>query len=627
MKATCPPATVSTARLRRWQALTIGLMVAGYSGYYLCRSNFSIALPMLLDDLAARGVNPERAKLQLGAIASAGTLAYAVGKFLSGGIADTLGGRWNMLAGMLGAVVCTLLFAAGGTLPVFAAAWVGNRFVQSLGWPGMVKITGHWFASSTHGRVMGIVSLSYLFGDAAARAFLGRLIRAGLGWRGLFVVAAATLAALLVASAWLLRESPRQIGEPEPEPEPKSEPLDASVDLPAPGGLAGPLAPLLRSPAFWLVGLLSLGLTLLRETFNTWTPTYFVEGVGLSTADAAATSAFFPLAGGVSVLLTGFLADRLGRSGRAAIILAGLVLAGAAMATLGRGDFGGSQRWPVGLVTATAFLLIGPYSFLAGAIALDLGGSAGARRPRVGSMGSATSAASWRAAAWPGSPRPRGGAGRSWSWPSSPGRRAWSPRSSWSTSGGPFGSLHDDSGGHDHRTVRDERTRRIPRRAGLAAGARASGRRAGRTRRRAPMPWSSRPCCTTSGTSSTTCRTTSPSRGSTTVTRSRAGRGSPATSAPRSSSRSGSMSRPSAYLCAVDPSYRDGLSPGSVLSLGLQGGPMDPAEAARFEANPHHVAAVRLRRWDDRAKVPGLAVPGLEHYRAGSAAALRETAA
>jgi sugar phosphate permease len=379
MKATSPPASVTTARLRRWQVLTIGLMVAGYSGYYLCRSNFSIALPMLLDDLAARGVNPERARLQLGMIASAGTLAYAVGKFLSGGIADTLGGRWNMLAGMLGAVVCTLLFAAGGTLPVFTVAWVGNRFVQSLGWPGMVKITGHWFASSTHGRVMGIVSLSYLFGDAAARAFLGRLIKAGLGWRGLFVVAASTLASLLVASAWLLRESPTQIGEPEPEPEPKPkpDPLDALGELPAPGGLAGPLATLLRSPAFWLVGLLSLGLTLLRETFNTWTPTYFVEGVGLSTADAAATSALFPLAGGVSVLLTGYLADRLGRSGRAAIILAGMVLAGAAMATLGGSDFGGSQRWPVGLVTATAFLLIGPYSFLAGAIALDLGGKHG----------------------------------------------------------------------------------------------------------------------------------------------------------------------------------------------------------------------------------------------------------
>jgi [1-hydroxy-2-(trimethylamino)ethyl]phosphonate dioxygenase len=78
------------------------------------------------------------------------------------------------------------------------------------------------------------------------------------------------------------------------------------------------------------------------------------------------------------------------------------------------------------------------------------------------------------------------------------------------------------------------------------------------------------------------------------------------------------------YLCAVDPGYFDGLSRASVTSLGLQGGPMDAAEAARFEAHPLHRDAVRLRFWDDAAKVPGLAVPGLEHYRGRLAAAVRE---
>jgi phosphonate degradation associated HDIG domain protein len=68
------------------------------------------------------------------------------------------------------------------------------------------------------------------------------------------------------------------------------------------------------------------------------------------------------------------------------------------------------------------------------------------------------------------------------------------------------------------------------------------------------------------------------------------------------------------YLCAAEPDYFSGLSPASRLSLELQGGPFQRDELAAFEANPHHRAAVRLRRWDDTAKVPGLAVPGLEHY-------------
>jgi phosphonate degradation associated HDIG domain protein len=69
------------------------------------------------------------------------------------------------------------------------------------------------------------------------------------------------------------------------------------------------------------------------------------------------------------------------------------------------------------------------------------------------------------------------------------------------------------------------------------------------------------------------------------------------------------------YLCAVEPSYLAELSPASRHSLELQGGPFEPGEVAAFEASPHAEAAVRLRRYDDVGKVPGLPTPDLEHYR------------
>lgn len=59
------------------------------------------------------------------------------------------------------------------------------------------------------------------------------------------------------------------------------------------------------------------------------------------------------------------------------------------------------------------------------------------------------------------------------------------------------------------------------------------------------------------------------------------------------------------YRCAVDPTEVDRLSPGSQLSLRLQGGPMSPDEVVRFEAMPAHGAAVTLRRRDDAGKVLG----------------------
>jgi phosphonate degradation associated HDIG domain protein len=68
------------------------------------------------------------------------------------------------------------------------------------------------------------------------------------------------------------------------------------------------------------------------------------------------------------------------------------------------------------------------------------------------------------------------------------------------------------------------------------------------------------------------------------------------------------------YLCAVDPSYADGLSEASIQSLALQGGPMSKDEVAQFESDPFYADSVRLRKWDDAAKIPGLDVPGPTAY-------------
>ncbi len=68
------------------------------------------------------------------------------------------------------------------------------------------------------------------------------------------------------------------------------------------------------------------------------------------------------------------------------------------------------------------------------------------------------------------------------------------------------------------------------------------------------------------------------------------------------------------YLCATEADYFARLSPDSVRSLALQGGPMSAAEVAAFEALPHSAAAVQLRRFDEGAKIKGLVTPGVEHF-------------
>jgi sugar phosphate permease len=104
---------------------------------------------------------------------------------------------------------------------------------------------------------------------------------------------------------------------------------------------------------------------------------YFTQVVGMTNAQAASGSALFPLFGGFSVLLAGFLSDSLGTEGRSRILFAGLSLCVLALIGLARIPAHAPQLLPLILVAAVAFLMIGPYSYLAGAMSLDFGGKEG----------------------------------------------------------------------------------------------------------------------------------------------------------------------------------------------------------------------------------------------------------
>jgi gamma-butyrobetaine dioxygenase len=69
------------------------------------------------------------------------------------------------------------------------------------------------------------------------------------------------------------------------------------------------------------------------------------------------------------------------------------------------------------------------------------------------------------------------------------------------------------------------------------------------------------------------------------------------------------------YLCATDAGYFRTLSPASVHTLELQGGPMTLAETDAFAAERYGRDALLLRRCDDQGKVAGLKTPDLAHYR------------
>jgi len=126
---------------------------------------------------------------------------------------------------------------------------------------GLIKVSSNGSTFRPTAPFIGILSISYLVGDAAARQWMGLLIHRGVGWRPLFYLAAgaavscsSSISCYCVSRASMPAMTRR-----------KTNPLTCRRLRGGAGGLRDLLMPLLRSRAFCSSASLSLGCTIIRE--------------------------------------------------------------------------------------------------------------------------------------------------------------------------------------------------------------------------------------------------------------------------------------------------------------------------------------------------------------------------
>jgi 2-amino-1-hydroxyethylphosphonate dioxygenase (glycine-forming) len=69
------------------------------------------------------------------------------------------------------------------------------------------------------------------------------------------------------------------------------------------------------------------------------------------------------------------------------------------------------------------------------------------------------------------------------------------------------------------------------------------------------------------------------------------------------------------YLTFKNPEYYSRLSEASKYTLQEQGGPMNETEAELFEQDSLHQLFIKLREWDDKAKMEHQPLPPLDYYK------------
>ncbi len=349
------PSAPSSAR--GW--IVIATLALGYVGIYLCRKNLAVATPLLQTAFGA-------SKAEVGTVASLGTLAYAAGKVINGPLVDAVGGR----RGFLVSIVLVALFGALGALmpglTLLAVTYGISRFAGAAGWGGMLKLVPSWFPPQRSGTVVGVLSLSYVLGGILATLLARQIVGWGGGWRAVMGIPSALTLVIAVLAALLVRPGPR-LAEAAPV---------AFEDKPSRSSRLDDVIGLVRTRQFLVTCALSFTVTLMRESFNTWSVDFLLstQHGQSSLATASLQSIGFDMAGLVSVFLAGVAYDRVGPTRRRWLMFTSLALLAGVLAALPTAAHE-SALLAAALVGLAGLLVYGPYSLLAGTLAVATGGA------------------------------------------------------------------------------------------------------------------------------------------------------------------------------------------------------------------------------------------------------------
>jgi OPA family glycerol-3-phosphate transporter-like MFS transporter len=209
---------------RARRGLNWGALGFMYASYYMCRYNFRFAGPGMVKEF---GFNTA----DLANIWVIWSLAYGTGQLFNGLISDRIGGKWIMIVGAAGTIICNLIFGFSsfvGTLATFGLIALINGWFQSCGAPGMVKINAAWFQRNERGTFAGIFGIMIQLGQFVANTLAPYILAGfaltfwGIGtwvvepgnWRMLFIIPPFVTALMALFMAFAVKEEPAQAGFP-----------------------------------------------------------------------------------------------------------------------------------------------------------------------------------------------------------------------------------------------------------------------------------------------------------------------------------------------------------------------------------------------------------------------------
>ena len=303
---------------RYWRRRILLTTIVGYALFYFVRANDSVPVKAMISDPAL-----SLDKTQIGLISSIGGVTYGVSKFVNGFLGDHANPRYFMAIGLFVCAVMNFFFGLSSTLPFFIGFWFANMWAQGMGFPPCAKSMAYWFSPRERNTTFGVWHTSHMIGAALIHALTGYLV-VWYGWRSCYYIPAALAMAGVFIILYYLRDTPASMGLPpvevyKGEETPKELAAEIKVEEPYRTVV---IEYIFKNPFMWIVSIANASVYMLRWIQMKWGPTFLQEAKGMDVVTSGWLSFGSEMAGMVSALIGGIIADRVfrGRAGRVCVI-------------------------------------------------------------------------------------------------------------------------------------------------------------------------------------------------------------------------------------------------------------------------------------------------------------------
>jgi sugar phosphate permease len=283
-------------------------MYLGYAGFLLLKTSIIVAGPDILKD-PALGLT----KTEWGAILGYGTLGGILGKLVSGWTADKVGGKIVFNLGILVTTLGVAGFSLKSEYYAFALIYFIILMANASGWPSMAKLINNWYSPNQYGRVWGAISTASRVGTITATLTVGALLQM-MDWRHMLLVSCTIGCSLVLMVLFFIKEQPPQkIIANEITSGTKISNINEYLHHPFyETTIKQAFFIFIRDKRFLLIASSMMGLTILWDFLN-FVPLYLNEILNISTSESATATAAFPIGSLISVLIGGFLFDKLSK--------------------------------------------------------------------------------------------------------------------------------------------------------------------------------------------------------------------------------------------------------------------------------------------------------------------------